>query len=96
MFSFRYFYKNYENVNVDNNYISKEEYIKQLDYANTLNDLIIKYNVDKKLFYIITPLYTYSFNYNKDIPLLITSSKTLESQLKRNGVKIIKFKKKSK
>ena len=93
MFSFRYFYKNYENVNVDNNYISKEEYIKQLDYANTLNDLIIKYNVDKKLFYIITPLYTYSFNYNKDIPLLITSSKTLESQLKRNGVKIIKFKK---
>jgi len=93
MFSYRYFYKNYENVNIDNNYISKEEYIKQLDYANTLNDLIIKYNMDKKLFYIITPLYTYSFNYCKDIPLLITSSKTLESQLKRNGVKIIKIKK---
>ena len=95
MFSYRYFYKNYDNLSIDNNlYSSKEEYIKQLDYVNTLNNLFFKYNTEKKLFYIITPLYAYSFDYNKNIPLLITSSKSLEGQLSRKGIKIIKIKNK--
>ena len=95
MLAYRYFYKNYDNLNIDNNlYSSKEEYIKQLDYVNTLNNLFFKYNIDKKLFYIITPLYAYSFDYNKNIPLLITSSRGLESQLSKRGIKLIKFKNK--
>ena len=97
MLLYRYFYKNYDNLNIDNNlYSSKEEYIKQLDYVNTLNNLFYKYNIDKKLFYIITPLYAYSFDYNKSIPLLISSSKSLENQISKKGIKIIKIKNKVK
>lgn len=97
MLSYRYFYKNYDNINIDNNlYSSKEEYIKQLDYVNTLNNLFFKYNINKKLFYVITPLYAYSFDYNKNIPLLLTSSKSLETQLKKNDIIIIKINVKNK
>ena len=97
MLSYRYFYKNYDNLNIDNNlYSSKEEYIKQLDYVNTLNNLFFKYNINKKLFYVITPLYAYSFDYNKNIPLLLTSSKSLETQLKKNDIIIIKINVKNK
>lgn len=92
MLSYRYFYKNYDNIYIDNNiYNNKEEYIKQLDYVNTLNNLFFKYNINKKIFYIITPLYAFSFNYNKDIPLLLTSSKSLDFQLKKNEIKVIRF-----
>ena len=95
--SYRFFYRNYDNINIDSNlYNSKEEYIKQLDYVNTLNNLFIKYNTDKKLFYIITPLYSYSFDFNKDIPLLLTSSKSMEAQLKNIEIKTIKITKKAK
>ena len=97
MLSYRYFYKNYDNINIDNNLFSnKEEYIKQLDYVNTLNNLFFKYNINKKLFYIITPLYAYSFDYNKNIPLLLTSSKSLETQLKKQDINIIKINVKNK
>ena len=97
MLSYRYFYKNYDNINIDNNlYSSKEEYIKQLDYVNTLNNLFFKYNINKKLFYVITPLYAYSFDYNKNIPLLLTSSKSIETQLKKNDIIIIKINVKNK
>ena len=95
--SYRFFYRSYDNINIDSNlYNSKEEYIKQLDYVNTLNNLFIKYNTNKKLFYIITPLYSYSFDFNKDFPLLLTSSKSMEAQLKKIEIKTIKITKKSK
>ena len=97
MLSYRYYYKSYDNINYDNNiFNNKEEYIKQLDYVNTLNNLFVKYNINKKLFYIITPLYAVSFDYNKNIPLLLTSSKSLEVQLEKNEIKIIHIKRKAK
>ena len=93
MLSYRYFFKNYDNINIDINlYNNKEEYIKQLDYVNTLNNLFYKFNINNKSFYIITPLYAFSFDYNKNIPLLLTSSKSLEAQLNKNDIKIIKIK----
>lgn len=92
MLSYRYFYKSYDNINIDSKiYSSKEEYIKQLDYVNSLNNLFLKYNINKKFFYIITPLYAYSFDYNKNIPLLITTSKSLETQLENYGIKTIQI-----
>ena len=95
--SYRFFYRSYDNINIDNNlYNNKEEYIKQLDYVNTLNNLFIKYNTNKKLFYIITPLYSYSFDFSKDVPLLLTSSKSMEAQLKKIDIKTIKIIKKAK
>ena len=95
--SYRLFYRSYDNINFDSNlYNNKEEYIKQLDYVNTLNNLFIKFNNNKKLFYIITPLYSYSFDFNKDIPLLLTSSKSMEAQLKKIDIKTIKITKKAK
>ena len=97
MLSYRYYYKSYDNINYDNNIFSnKEEYIKQLDYVNTLNNLFLKYNINKKSFYIITPLYTVSFDYNKNIPLLLTSSKSLEVQLDKIDIKITHIKRKTK
>lgn len=81
LLSYRYFYKNFEN-----NLLNREEHMKNLDYVNTLNDLFFKYNTEKKLFYIMTPLYTFSFNYKKEIPLLLTNSKTLEMELKEIGL----------
>ena len=95
--SYRFFYRSYDNINIDSNlYNNKEEYIKQLDYVNTLNNLFIKYNTNKKLFYIITPLYSYSFDFSKDVPLLLTSSKSMEAQLKKIDIKTIKITKKAK
>jgi len=84
---YRPFIKEFDNI--DNN---KEEYIKQLDYVNTMNNLYYKFNVNKKLFFIITPLYTFSFDYNKELPLLLTNSKTLEIELDKNNIQIIKLK----
>ena len=84
---YRPFIKEFDNI--DNN---KEEYIKQLDYVNTMNNLYYKFNVNKKLFFIITPLYTFSFDYNKELPLLLTNSKTLEIELNKNNIQIIKLK----
>ena len=84
---YRPFIKEFDNI--DNN---KEEYIKQLDYVNTMNNLYYKFNVNKKLFFIITPLYTFSFDYNKELPLLLTNSKTLEIALDKNNIQIIKLK----
>lgn len=93
MLSYRYFYKSFDNINIDSNlYNNKEEYIKQLDYVNTLSNLFYKFNINNKLFYIITPLYAFSFDYNKSIPLLLTSSKSLEAQLSKSDIKIIKIK----
>jgi len=77
---------------IDNN---KEDYIKQLDYVNTMNNLYYKFNNNKKKFYIITPLYSFSFDINKEIPLIFTNSKTLEIELNKNNIQIIKLKSKS-
>ena len=77
---------------IDNN---KEDYIKQLDYVNTMNNLYYKFNNNKKKFFIITPLYSFSFDINKEIPLLFTNSKTLEIELNKNNIQIIKLKSKS-
>ena len=71
---------------------SKEENIKQLDYINTMNDLYRKYNKEQKLFYIITTLIAYSFNYNKKYPLIFTDSKVLEKQLEQREIKANKIK----
>ena len=57
-----------------------------------MNNLYYKFNVNKKLFFIITPLYTFSFDYNKELPLLLTNSKTLEIELDKNNIQIIKLK----
>lgn len=96
MLSYHHFYKSYESIDIDNNiYNNKEEYIKQLDYVNTLNDLFYKFNINKKLFYIITPLYAFSFDNNKNIPLLLMGSKSLETQLRKNCINTIKIKNKS-
>ena len=88
---FRPFIKEFDNIE-DNNSSSKEEYIKQLDYVNTMNNLYYKFNINKQLFFIITPLYTFSFDYNKEFPLLLTNSKTLEIELNNNNIQIIKIK----
>ena len=88
---FRPFLKEFDNIE-DNNSSSKEEYIKQLDYVNTMNNLYYKFNINKQLFFIITPLYTFSFDYNKEFPLLLTNSKTLEIELNNNNIQIIKIK----
>ena len=88
---FRPFIKEFDNIE-DNNLSSKEEYIKQLDYVNTMNNLYYKFNINKQLFFIITPLYTFSFDYNKEFPLLLTNSKTLEIELNNNNIQIIKIK----
>ena len=88
---FRPFIKEFVNIE-DNNSSSKEEYIKQLDYVNTMNNLYYKFNINKQLFFIITPLYTFSFDYNKEFPLLLTNSKTLEIELNNNNIQIIKIK----
>ena len=84
---FRPFIKEFDNIE-DNNSSSKEEYIKQLDYVNTMNNLYYKFNINKQLFFIITPLYTFSFDYNKEFPLLLTNSKTLEIELNNNNIQI--------
>ena len=90
-------YKPYikEFENIDKNSNNKEDYIKQLDYVNTMNNLYYKFNINKKLFYIITPLYSFSFDYNKEIPLLLSHSKTLEMELNKNDIKLIKLTTKS-
>ena len=88
---FRPFLKEFDNIE-DNNSSSKEEYIKQIDYVNTMNNLYYKFNINKQLFFIITPLYTFSFDYNKEFPLLLTNSKTLEIELNNNNIQIIKIK----
>ena len=78
---------------IDNNNASnKEEYIKQVDYVNTMNSLYYQFIINQKLFYIITPLYSFSFDFKKEIPLLLTNSKTLEVELKKNNIQIIKLK----
>ena len=87
---YRLYIKELDNIDINSN--NKEEYIKQLDYVNTMNNLYYKFNINKKLFYIITPLYSFSFDYNKEIPLLINNSKALEVELNKNDIKIIKFK----
>ena len=96
MLYFRYYYDNHANFTFANNlYNKKEEYLKKLDYTNTLNNLFYKYNIDKKLFFIITPFSAFSFDYNRKIPLLLTNSKTLEVELKQNNIKAkeLKYKK---
>jgi len=90
---YRPYIKDIENVESNTN--NKEDYIKQLDYVNTMNNLFYKFNINKKLFYIITPLYSFSFDYNKEIPLLLTNSKTLEVELNKNDIKLIKLATKS-
>ena len=75
--------------NIDNN-SNKEDYIKQLDYINTMNDLYYKFTINKESFYIITPLYSFSFDFNKEFPLLLNNSKTLEIECNKNDIKIIK------
>ena len=57
-----------------------------------MNNLYYKFNINKQLFFIITPLYTFSFDYNKEFPLLLTKSKTLEIELNNNNIQIIKLK----
>ena len=79
--------------NIDNN-SNKEDYIKQLDYINTMNDLYYKFTINKESFYIITPLYSFSFDFNKEFPLLLNNSKTLEIECNKNDIKIIKLEKK--
>jgi hypothetical protein len=90
---YRPYIKDIENVESNTN--NKEDYIKQLDYVNTMNNLFYKFNINKKLFYIITPLYSFSFDYNKEIPLLLTNSRTLEVELNKNDIKLIKLATKS-
>ena len=90
--SYNCYYKDFDHLVIDNNSSNKEDYIKQLDYVNTMNNLFYKYNSRKKLFYIITPLYSFSFDYSKEIPLLLTNSKLLEIEFKKNDIKIIKIK----
>ena len=87
---YKSFIKEFDNL--DNNSRNKEDYIKQLDYVNTMINLYYKFNINKKAFYIMTPLYSLSFDYNKEIPLLLTNSKTLEIELNKNDIKIIKIK----
>ena len=87
---YKSFIKEFDNL--DNNSRNKEDYIKQLDYVNTMINLYYKFNINKKTFYIMTPLYSLSFDYNKEIPLLLTNSKTLEIELNKNDIKIIKIK----
>ena len=86
---FRPFIKEFDNP--EKNSSNKENYFKQMDFINTMNNLYYKYTINKKLFFIITPLYSFSFDYNKEIPLLLTNSKTLEIELNKNDIKLIKI-----
>ena len=87
---YRLYFKEFDNIDINSN--NKGDYIKQIDYVNTMNNLFYKFIVNQKLFYIITPLYSFSFDYNKEIPLLLNNSKALEMELNKNDIKIIKFK----
>ena len=88
--SYKSFIKDFDII--ENNSNNKEDYIKQVDYLNTMNSLYYQFIINKKLFYIITPIYSFSFDFNKEIPLLLTNSKTLENELKKNNIQIIKLK----
>lgn len=88
--SYKSFIKDFDII--ENNSNNKEDYIKQVDYVNTMNSLYYQFIINQKLFYIITPIYSFSFDFNKEIPLLLTNSKTLENELKKNNIQIIKLK----
>ena len=87
--SYKSFIKEFDII--ENNSSNKEEYIKKVDYVNTMNSLYYQFIINQKIFYIITPLYSFSFDFNKEIPLLLTNSKTLEIELKKNNIQIIKL-----
>ena len=88
--SYKSFIKDFDII--ENNSNNKEDYIKQVDYLNTMNSLYYQFIINQKLFYMITPLYSFSFDFKKEIPLLLTNSKTLEIELKKNNIQIIKLK----
>ena len=85
-----FFYYEFSNTrNISFNKLSEGDFLLYKSFIKEFDNL--DNNSRNKEDY-ITPLYSLSFDYSKEIPLLLTNSKTLEIELNKNDIKIIKIK----